>query len=148
MIKLFIVVLSLLAGAASSTQGVFNGYWKEELDLKSILLVNSLVVFALVAIFYMITSNNGIKIPMEKLDFSILVGGVCGFFIIIAFAISFPVIGALATSLLFIIAFLATSMLYDHFAVLNLVQRPISLEKIIGFILVIAGTFLSLRSSL
>ena len=148
MIKLFIVVLSLLAGAASSTQGVFNGYWKEELDLKSILLVNSLVVFALVAIFYMITSNNGIKIPMEKLDFSILVGGVCGFLIIIAFAISFPVIGALATSLLFIIAFLATSMLYDHFAVLNLVQRPISLEKIIGFILVIAGTFLSLRSSL
>jgi len=148
LIKLFIVVLSLLAGAASSTQGVFNGYWKEELDLKSILLVNSLVVFALVAIFYMITSNNGIKIPMEKLDFSILVGGVCGFLIIIAFAISFPVIGALATSLLFIIAFLATSMLYDHFAVLNLVQRPISLEKIIGFILVIAGTFLSLRSSL
>jgi uncharacterized membrane protein YdcZ (DUF606 family) len=53
----------------------------------------------------------------------------------------------LATSLLFIIAFLLTSMFYDHIGALNLAVRPISIEKIIGISLVIIGTFLSLKSS-
>ncbi len=148
LVKLFIALLALLAGAASSTQGLYNGYWKDEIDLKSILLVNSLVVFALVALFYLLTSSDGVKLSFDKMSASILVGGICGFFIIIAFAISFPAIGALATSLLFIIAFLATSMFYDQIGMLNLTPRPITLEKIIGVALVIVGTFLSLKSSL
>ena len=147
MLKLFIGFLVLLAGLASSTQGLFNGYWKDEIDLKTVLLMNSIVVFALVVIFYMITSSDGMKLSLDKMNLSIVVGGVCGFFIILVFAISFPSIGALATSLLFIIAFLATSMFYDHIGALNLVVRPICLEKIAGVVLVIIGTFLALRSS-
>lgn len=145
--KLFIALLALLAGVASSTQGLYNGYWKDELDLKTILLVNSLVVFTLVAIFYLLSSSDGVKLSLEKMSLSILIGGACGFFIIMAFAISFPAIGALATSLIFIVAFLATSLFYDHIGALNLIQRPISFEKIVGVSLVIIGTFLSLRSS-
>jgi len=63
------------------------------------------------------------------------------------FAISFPSIGALATSLLFIIGLLSASLFYDHIGALNLVQKSISLEKNIGVALVIIGTFLVLRSS-
>ncbi|MEA1891265.1 MAG: DMT family transporter [Campylobacterota bacterium] len=147
MVKLFIAFLALLAGIASSTQGLYNGYWKDELDLKTILLVNSLVVFGFVAIFYLLSSGDGIKLSMDKITPSILVGGICGFFIILIFAISFPSIGALATSLLFIIAFLITSIFYDNIGALNLVQRPITIEKIIGVGLVIVGTFLALRGS-
>ncbi|MEA1954967.1 MAG: DMT family transporter [Campylobacterota bacterium] len=148
MVKLFIGFLVLLAGVASSTQGLFNGYWKDKIDLKTILLVNSLVVFAFVTVFYLLTSSDGVKFSFDKMSPSIVVGGICGFFIILVFAISFPSIGALATSLLFIIAFLITSMLYDHFGILNLTPRTISIEKIIGIILVIFGTFLSLKSSI
>ncbi len=148
LVKLFIGFLVVLAGIASSTQGLFNGYWKDKIDLKTILLVNSIVVFALVIIFYLLTSNNGFKLSLDKISPSIVVGGVCGFFIILVFALSFPAIGALATSLLFIIAFLTTSLIYDHFGVLNLIPNTINIEKIAGLILVIFGTFLSLKSSL
>jgi len=147
LLKLFIGFLVLLAGVASSTQGLFNGYWKDKIDLNTILLANSIVVFSLVIIFYLITSSNGIKLSLDKVSPSIVVGGVCGFFIILVFAISFPAIGALATSLLFIIAFLTTSLIYDHFGVLNLTPNAINIEKIAGLILVIFGTFLSLKSS-
>ncbi len=148
LVKIFIGLLVLLAGVASSTQGLFNGYWKDKIDLKTILLMNSLVVFAFVTLFYLLASSDGLKFSFDKMTPSIIVGGACGFFIILVFAISFPAIGALATSLLFIIAFLTTSLLYDHFGVLNLVPREISWEKIAGLALVIFGTFLSLKNSL
>ena len=144
--KLFIALLALLAGMASSTQGLYNGYWKEKIDLKTILLVNSVVVFSLVIIVYLLTPNESVKFPIDKMTPSILIGGACGFFIIAAFAITFPSIGALASSLLFIVAFLLTSLFYDYFGALNLTPKPISFEKIAGIVLVIFGTFLALKS--
>ena len=147
MAKLFIAILSFIAGFASSTQGLYNGYWKDKIDLKTVLLINSLVVLVFVAIYFIVTSNDGVKFSMDKMSPSILIGGICGFFIIMIFAISFPSIGALATSLLFIIGLLSASLFYDHIGALNLVQKSISLEKNIGVALVIIGTFLALRSS-
>ena len=146
MTKLFIVVLSFLSGIASSTQGLYNGYWKESIDLKTVLLVNSLVVFASVVLFYIITAENGLKAPLEKMEPSILIGGFCGFFVIMVFAIAFPAIGATATSLLFISGLLIASLFYDHTGALNLAVVSISIQKIFGVLLVLAGSYIALRS--
>jgi transporter family-2 protein len=145
--KLFIMILSFLSGIASSTQGLYNGYWKESIDLKTILLVNSLVVFALVVLFYIITAENGVKVPLEKMSPSILVGGLCGFFVIMVFAIAFPAIGATATALLFISGLLIASLFYDHAGALNLTVVNISIQKIFGILLVMLGSYIALRSS-
>lgn len=147
MTKLFIMILSFLSGIASSTQGLYNGYWKESIDLKTILLVNSLVVFALVVLFYIITAENGVKVPLEKMSPSILVGGLCGFFVIMVFAIAFPAIGATATALLFISGLLIASLFYDHAGALNLTVVNISIQKIFGILLVMLGSYIALRSS-
>ncbi len=147
MVKLFIGLLALLAGVASSTQGLYNGFWKDEIDLKTILLANSLVVLAFVIVFFILTQNSGVKLSFEKMNPSILIGGACGFFVIMILAISFPAIGATATSLIFIIGLLSASLFYDHIGALNLVQKAISIEKVVGILFVISGTFLALRSS-
>jgi len=146
LVKLFIAFLVLLAGVASSTQGLYNGYWKDKLDLKTVLVVNSFVVFAFVALFYLLSSSDGVKFSLEKMTPSIVVGGACGFFVILVLAVAFPAIGALATSLLFIIALLITSTLYDYFGALNLTPREISIENIVGIILVMFGAFLALKT--
>ncbi len=146
MTKLFIMILSFLSGIASSTQGLYNGYWKESIDLKTILLVNSLVVFASVVFFYIITAENGLKVPLEKMGPSILIGGVCGFFVIMVFAIAFPAIGATATALLFISGLLIASLFYDHIGALNLTAKSITLQKISGVLLVLVGAYITLRS--
>ena len=145
MIKILIVFIALLAGIASSTQGLYNGYWKEQIDLKTILLFNALVVVVLVSVFYLLSSGDGLKLSLDKVTPSIIIGGACGFFIILAFAIAFPSLGATTTSLLFIIAFLTSSMIYDHFGALNLTPDPITFQKLIGLFLVIVGTFLALK---
>jgi len=144
--KLFIVVLSFLSGIASSTQGLYNGYWKESIDLKTVLLVNSLVVFASVVLFYIITAENGLKAPLEKMGPSILIGGFCGFFVIMVFAIAFPAIGATATSLFFVSGLLVASLFYDHAGALDLAVVSISIQKIFGVLLVLAGSYIALRS--
>ncbi len=77
---------------------------------------------------------------------SILVGGVCGFFVIMVFAIAFPSIGATATALLFISGLLVTSLFYDHVGALNLTVQTISLQKISGVILVLIGSYIALKS--
>jgi len=147
LVKLFIGLLAVLAGVASSTQGLFNGYWKDEIDLRTVMLVNSVVVFAFVVLFFILTYNDGIKIPFDKMSPSIVVGGACGFFVIMILAISFPAIGATATSLLFIVGLLSAALIYDHIGAFNLVVNLITLERIMGILLVIGGTFLALRSS-
>jgi len=144
--KLFIMLLSFLAGIASGTQGLYNGYWKESIDLKTILLINSLVVFASVVLFYLITLEDGLKMPLEKMTPSILVGGLCGFFIIMVFAIAFPAIGATASALLFIGGLLIASLFYDHIGALNLTVVTISLQKLFGILLVIVGSYITLRN--
>ena len=145
MVKILIAIFTLLAGIASSTQGLFNGYWKDEIDLKTVMLVNSLVVMSFVIIFFIITYNDGTKLSLDKMNPSIVVGGACGFFIIMMLAISFPAIGATATTLLFIIGILSSALFYDHIGALNLVQKSLSLERIIGVILVVIGTFITIR---
>ena len=147
MIKIIIAIFTLLAGIASSTQGLFNGYWKDEIDLKTVMLVNSLVVLSFVIIFFIITYNDGVKLSLDKMTPSIVVGGACGFFIIMMLAISFPAIGATATTLLFIVGILSSALFYDHIGALNLVQRSLNMERIIGVILVIVGTFLAIKGS-
>lgn len=147
MLKLFIGLLAILAGIASSTQGLYNGYWKDEIDLKTIMLVNSVVVLSFVVLFFIFTYNDGMKLSFDKMTPSIVVGGVCGFFIIIILAISFPAIGATATSLLFIVGLLSAALIYDHIGALNLLQNSISLERVVGVMLVISGTFLALKST-
>ena len=146
MTKLFIMILSFLAGIASSTQGLYNGYWKDSIDLKTILLINSLVVFASVVLFYIITVDDGLKIPLEKMSPSILIGGVCGFFVIMVFAIAFPAIGATATALLFISGLLIASLFYDHTGALNLAVVSISMQKVFGILLVVLGSYIALRN--
>lgn len=140
------MILSFLSGIASSTQGLFNGYWKETIDLKTVLLVNSLVVFISMIFFYIIAADNSLKPSLEKMNLSILVGGFCGFFVIMVFAIAFPAIGATATALLFISGLLTASLLYDHYAVLNLTEVSISLQRIFGLLLVMVGSYIALRS--
>jgi transporter family-2 protein len=142
------MVLAFLAGVASSTQGLYNGYWQEKIGLKVILLVNSLVVFAAVLLFYLVSAEGGLKLPLEKMDLSVLIGGICGFFIIMVFAVAFPAIGATATALFFISGLLIASLVFDHTGALDLAVIPFSFQKLFGIVLVVTGSYIALRSPL
>jgi transporter family-2 protein len=140
-----LIFLSFLAGVASSTQGLFNGYWQERTDLKTTMLVNMAVLLALALLLYLPDLKNGIRFPLEKMTPSILVGGVCGFLIVLAFAVAFPVLGATTTSLLYIAGLLIAAVLFDTFGTLGQHTVAFTFERALGLVLVMAGSYLAIK---
>ena len=70
------------------------------------------------------------------------IGGLLGAFIVFVALISVQEIGASNMFVLMVAGQLATAMLMDHFAVLGLRENPISIQKLLGILLVIAGAWL------
>ena len=142
--KWIYILLSLAAGVASATQGLFNGYWQERIDMKAVLLVNAVVVFAAALLYYLW----GLKYEEETLwsaaGASILVGGVCGVIIVVAFALAFPKIGAFEAVILFIVGQVFAAVAFDAFGVMNLPAVAFGWEKLVGALLVAVGAFMVL----
>lgn len=137
-------ILSFIAGIASSTQNVFNGYWKDKLDLKVILLVNAVVFLIATLIYFYIGEKSNLKTLSEATP-SIIVGGVSGFLIVLILTVTFPKIGAFQSVMFLIMGQLFSAILYDYFGVLNLQQAGISIEKIIGSLFILVGAGLVLK---
>jgi transporter family-2 protein len=143
--KLVYLLIAFSAGAASSLQGLFNGYWQQKLDLKTILLVNSVVVLAGAALYYGVAVlREGMKGGGEAITPSILVGGVCGLIVIASMAVVFPKIGPLAAVILFIAGQMAAAVAISHFGMLGM-GRTLDPLKMVGVFLTLLGAYLVVR---
>ena len=142
--KWIFVFLSFAAGVASATQGLFNGYWQAKLDLRTVLLVNAVVVFAAALPYYLWGPRNETGALWSEAAPSIVVGGFCGLVIVVAMALAFPKIGAFQAVILFIAGQLLAAFLFDLFGVLNLPAAQIGWQKILGALLVGVGALLVL----
>lgn len=142
MSKIIIYFLTVFAGIASTIQGTYNGFWKDKLDLKIIILMNSIVMLVCSILWILFTYKNGFKMPLDRLNLSIVVGGISGFTVITIAAIAFPAIGAFKTTLLFIFGQIAAALLFDHFGFLNLKVSTLDIQKTMGLLLVFMGVYL------
>ena len=142
--KWIFLLISFAAGVASATQGLYNGYWQERLDLRSVLLANAAVVFAAALLYYLWGILQHQTRPWSEAAPSILVGGLCGLVIVVALALAFPKIGAFKAIVLFIAGQMLAALLFDMMGVLNLPAVAIGWQKLLGALLVGAGAFLVL----
>jgi bacterial/archaeal transporter family-2 protein len=69
-------------------------------------------------------------------------GGLLGAFVVYAVIISVHRIGASNMFVLIVAGQLITAVIMDHFSMLGLKESPISMQKLLGILLVIAGAFL------
>ncbi len=138
-------LIAFIAGCASSFQGLFNGYWQQRLDLKTVLLVNATVVMVGAVIYYLImVAREGNKSGYDSMTPAIIVGGLCGLVIIAAMALVFPKIGPLNAITLFVAGQIAAALFITYFGILGSMG---SLEptKIIGAFVTLVGVYLVLR---
>jgi transporter family-2 protein len=76
---------------------------------------------------------------------SLYVGGLCGFVIILALALVFPRIGAGTAVGLMVLGQAVAALVVDHWALLGLAREPVSLSRVGGLALVVAGVVLLRR---
>jgi transporter family-2 protein len=69
-------------------------------------------------------------------------GGLLGAFVVYAVIISVHRIGAANMFVLIVAGQLITAVIMDHYSLLGLKESPITLQKILGILLVIGGAYL------
>jgi bacterial/archaeal transporter family-2 protein len=70
------------------------------------------------------------------------IGGILGAFVVYGVIISVHKVGAANMFVLIVAGQLLTAVLMDHFSLLGLKENPITMQKLLGILLVVAGAWL------
>lgn len=138
------ILIGLLGGAAAGLQAPFAGIMGQKVgDLGSVLFtyIGGLTLITLLVVATGAhTLGNWQEIPWYA-----YLTGPCGVVIIGAFSYCVPRLGATTTTVLSVVAWLAVSAIVDHFGLFNTTLRPINLNRTLGLVALIAGTWLVIR---
>ena len=135
---------AILAGIATSFQAGANAGLSSRTGLGPALIINTSIVLLGTLVFFFATRSTATFFPTGT-PWSLYIGGFCGFTIILAAAFIFPRIGAGRTAALMVLGQSAAALAIDHFGLMNFSRQPLSLSRITGFILIIAGVALTRR---
>lgn len=138
--KIFWIVMAVIAGAFLPMQGSMNSKLAKagENPVYASMISFTIGVLALVAYILLTSQNVSWKGLKDAPSYSWL-GGVLGAFYVTVIVFAFPKIGPGLTFGLVVAGQLITSMVMEHFQIMGTPHQPISLGRIIGILLIIAG---------
>jgi len=142
--NLFLALAALVAGAAASFQAAANAGLSARTGLGPALVINTTIVLLCTFVFFFATRSTAPFFPAGT-PWSLYVGGFCGFTIILAAAFVFPRIGAGPAAALMVLGQGASALAIDHFGIMGLSREPVSLSRVGGFLLIVAGVALIKR---
>jgi bacterial/archaeal transporter family-2 protein len=142
--KLIFALVAVGAGAAVAVQSAANAGLAARTGLGVALIINTIIVLLGTLVFFFASGSRGAFFPTGT-PWSLYVGGLCGFGIILAAAFVFPRIGAGPAVALIVLGQGAAALAIDHFGVMGLARQPISLSRIGGFVLILVGVVLLRR---
>lgn len=136
-----LLVAALLAGAAVPFQAGANAMLGRLLGHPLWATLVSLAISVVLIIPVMLASR--VPVPMVGALFKgpwwIWIGGVGGVIYITAALLLSPKVGAASFIVAVIAGQMATSLIIDHFGLMNFAQRPATLARVAGLLLIIAG---------
>ena len=132
------------AGVATAFQGAANAGLSAQASLGAALVLNASVVVIGSVIFFFASGSPAIFFP-DGTPWSLYTGGLCGLAIILTAAVVFPRIGAGHATALMVLGQGVAALAIDHFGVMGLPRVPLTLSRIGGFALIIAGVALMRR---
>jgi transporter family-2 protein len=136
---------ALCAGVAMATQGGANAGLSAKIGLGSALIVNTSIVLIGAVIFWALQGPRTEFLSADN-PWTLYIGGVCGFIVILAIAFVMPKQGAALTIALMVLGQGLAALTIDHYGLLGMRQEPrphpISLVRLVGVGLVIGGAAL------
>ncbi|MFT3920546.1 DMT family transporter [Cloacibacterium sp.] len=138
--KIFWIVMAVIAGAFLPMQGSMNSRLAKagENPVYASMISFTIGVLALVTYILLTSQNVSWKGLKDAPSYSWL-GGVLGAFYVTVIIFAFPKIGPGLTFGLVVAGQLITSMVMEHFQIIGTPHQPISLGRIVGILLIIAG---------
>lgn len=139
--KLLFAFAATLAGAAIAVQAAVNAGLAARIGLGAALIVSTTIVLAFTVAFHFASGGTTLSLPAGA-PWYVYLGGACGFAFILATAFVFPRLGGASSVALVVLGQGATALLLDHYGLLGLEREPVSLSRIGGFALIVAGVVL------
>jgi transporter family-2 protein len=142
--KLLFALLAVLAGIAATVQASANAGLAQRVGLGAALVLNTTIVLAGTIAFFVASRPHANFFPAGT-PWTLYVGGVCGFVIILCLAFVFPRIGAAWAIALVVLGQCAAALVIDHYGLLGMPRDPITISRAAGLGLVASG-FLLIRN--
>ena len=141
------LLLALLAGMALPLQGAINSRLAAFMHNPFLSALVSFSIGALALLIYVLLSRIPLHLISGARDAPVFtwVGGLLGAFFITTTLLTVPKLGVALTFSLVILGQMIITLPMDHFGLLGVAARAITWPRILGLLLVIAGTILIRR---
>ena len=142
---LFVIGVAVMGGLAAVVQAQFNSIMNKGMGtLESVFITYGLggVVVGLL----MLAHRGGNLRAFVGLPWYVLLAGLCGLVIIGSISYTVPRLGLVTTFTVIVATQFILGSLFDHFGVLGMEIRPLTLQKISGILILLMGVWLVMRS--
>ena len=138
LMNLLMTVLAVVAGVAVAFQGATNQGLMKSAGIGPALVFNTVIVLIGVTGLWIGTGARTTFFP-TGVSWTLYLGGVFGFIVIAAAVLVFPRLGAAYAIALMVCGQCLAAMLIDHFALMGMERSPVTIQRVIGVMLVVAG---------
>ncbi|MFZ5640726.1 MAG: DMT family transporter [Bacillota bacterium] len=137
----YYILIAITVGIAGGLQAIINSNLNKVASLPLTTLVVNLVAFLTILPVYLFFSRQHFGVLREA-DWFAYLGGILGVVVVMGSTFLIPRTGVAIASSIIIVSQLAFAMVADHFGLFGIREIPVSLAKIAGLGLMIAGIYL------
>ena len=138
MMKVLFGALAVVAGVAVAFQGATNQGLLKSAGIGPALIVNTVVVLIGTLGLWLATGAKTTFFPVGA-SWTLYLGGLFGFIIIASAVLVFPRLGAAYAIALMVCGQCLAAMIIDHYGMLGMDRSPVTLQRVMGVVLVTAG---------
>ncbi|MDO9536620.1 MAG: DMT family transporter [Bacillota bacterium] len=148
-INLFAILMAALAGSVMAIQGTINAALGKIVGLlEATLIVMVIGVITALVVLYPLGLGKGSMGKISEAPWFTFLGGLLIVIITYAVAASIPRVGVATATTAIVAAQVSTAVIIDHFGLFGMEAIPFSWWKILGLVLLAAGTRIMLISSM
>lgn len=146
--KIIFYILPVLAGMAIAVQSGINSQLRTAVGNPLLAAFISFLGGTIVLSLLLIFSKEALPSlsAFSTISWYKFTGGLLGVFVVTNAIVSVQQIGAANMYVLIIAGQLCAALVMDHFGVLGLRQNPVTVQKLLGILLIIAGVYLVNRT--
>ena len=135
------ILIAITVGIAGGVQAIINSSLNKVANLTMTTLVVNLVSLATILPIYFLFGRQSPAVLREAPGYAYL-GGILGVVVVMGSTFLIPKLGITIASSIIIVSQLAFALVADHFGIFGIREIPVSITKIAGLVMMIAGIYL------
>jgi len=136
--RIVFAALAVAAGVAAAMQAATNAGLSKSAGLGPALVLNTVIVLIAAIALWAAMGATTTFFPAGA-SWTLYLGGLFGFVIIASLAFVFPKIGAAYAVALMVGGQCVAALTVDHFGLMGMPRDPLTMQRVIGVALVVAG---------